>query len=68
LSVSALGNNRLEGAVVEIDLAKGSATLRGLQIDNPKGYDSDYAFLLSEVWIAIDIASLKAVRPSKHPT
>lgn len=43
----------------EIDLANGSATLRGLKIDNPSGYSSDYAFLLERVTIALDLASLK---------
>jgi hypothetical protein len=43
----------------EIDLAKGSATLWGLKIDNPSGYSSDYAFLLDRVTIALDLASLK---------
>lgn len=44
---------------VAIDLGKGSATLRGLTIANPAGYDSDYAFDLKEVTVAIDLASLK---------
>jgi hypothetical protein len=43
---------------VEIDLGKGSATLHGLKIDNPSGYDSSYAFLLEKVSVALDIASL----------
>ncbi len=44
---------------VAVDLGKGSASLQGLTIDNPRGYTSDYAFNLKEVTVAIDLASLK---------
>ena len=47
----------LEGTT--IDLVKGSATLRGLTIDNPGGYSSEYAFYLGQVTVALDLASLK---------
>jgi hypothetical protein len=43
---------------VELELAKGSATLQGLRIDNPEGYSSDYAFLLKKITVAINPASL----------
>lgn len=43
---------------VEIDLPGGRATLRGLVIDNPEGYDSDYAFSLATVRVDLDPGSL----------
>jgi hypothetical protein len=43
---------------VAIDLGSGSVSLQGLQIDNPVGYNSDYAFFLGEATVAIDTASL----------
>ena len=49
-------NVQLSG--VDIDLGNGSATLRGLEIDNPPGYTTDYAFQLDRVTVAIDLSSL----------
>ncbi|MEH6585834.1 MAG: hypothetical protein V7720_04705 [Halioglobus sp.] len=43
---------------VVLDLAKGSATLEGLKIDNPAGYESDYAFLLKRITVSVNPASL----------
>ena len=43
---------------VELDLAAGSATLKGLVIDNPPGYGTDYAFALDTVKVDLDPASV----------
>lgn len=43
---------------VELDLAAGSATLKGLLIDNPPGYSTDYAFALDTVKVDLDPASV----------
>ncbi|MEH6588962.1 MAG: hypothetical protein V7746_01835 [Halioglobus sp.] len=43
---------------VALDLGSGTVTLSGLQIDNPKGYKSDYAFLLKQVTVALNPGSL----------
>jgi hypothetical protein len=47
---------------VELDLSTGAGRLTGLTIANPPGYESDYAFNLNDIVIAISPASLtKAV-------
>lgn len=47
---------------VKIDLATGKGKLKGLTIDNPRGFDSDYAFKLDNIVVAVAPASLsKAV-------
>jgi hypothetical protein len=43
---------------VQIDLAAGSATLKGLVVDNPPGYRTDYAFALDTVTVDLDPASV----------
>lgn len=43
---------------VILDLGSGSVALEGLQIDNPKGYKSDFAFLLKKITVAVDTSSL----------
>ncbi|MHA7816614.1 MAG: hypothetical protein ACX93N_09070 [Pseudohaliea sp.] len=43
---------------VDLDLAAGSATLKGLVIDNPPGYGTDYAFALDTVRVDLDPASV----------
>jgi len=43
---------------VELDLAAGSATLKGLVVDNPPGYGTDYAFALDTVKVDLDPASV----------
>jgi hypothetical protein len=43
---------------VEIDLSTGEGRLTGLTIANPPGYDSDYAFELDDIVVAIAPASL----------
>jgi len=53
-----LTGTRVQLSGVEINLGNGSATLRGLEIDNPPGYTSDYAFELDRVTVAIDLSSL----------
>lgn len=43
---------------VKLDLSEGRGELHGLQIDNPKGYKSDYAFYLDEVALQVDPKTL----------
>ncbi len=43
---------------VEISLTEGRGELYGLQIDNPQGYSSDYAFSMGEVALQVDPGSL----------
>jgi uncharacterized protein involved in outer membrane biogenesis len=53
-----LTGTRVELEGVEIDLATGSATLRGLKIENPDGYKSGHAFLLKKISVGLDLKSL----------
>jgi hypothetical protein len=43
---------------VDIDLGSGRATLRGLEIDNPPGYASDYAFAVDTVTVDLQPSSV----------
>jgi hypothetical protein len=43
---------------VKLELTNGRGELHGLQIDNPKGYSSPYAFYLGEVALQVDPKSL----------
>lgn len=43
---------------VELSLTEGRGELYGLQIDNPQGYSSDYAFLMGEIALEVDPGSL----------
>ncbi|KGE04914.1 AsmA family protein [Pseudohaliea rubra] len=43
---------------VALDLAAGSATLKGLVIDNPPGYATEYAFALDTIRVDIDPKSI----------
>lgn len=43
---------------VDIDLSSGSGELKGLEIANPRGYSTAYAFRLKRVAVGIDLKSL----------
>lgn len=43
---------------VDVSIWSGEGSLKGLVIDNPDGYESDYAISLNRIDIAIDIESL----------
>jgi len=43
---------------VSVSPLSGSGSLSGLSIDNPEGFNSDYAFQLAEVSIALDTGSV----------
>jgi hypothetical protein len=43
---------------VKLEVTNGRGELHGLQIDNPKGYNSEYAFYLGEVALQVDPKSL----------
>ena len=43
---------------VKLELTSGRGELHGLQIDNPKGYSSEYAFYLGEIALQVDPKSL----------
>lgn len=43
---------------VELELSSGKGRITGLIIDNPPGYDSDYAFKLNDIIVAVQPASL----------
>ena len=45
---------------VELDLTTGKGQIKGLTIDNPKGFDSKYAFRLENVTLGVDLKSLSA--------
>lgn len=45
---------------VKLELTNGRGELHGLQINNPKGYSSAYAFYLGEVALQVDPKSLTA--------
>jgi hypothetical protein len=47
---------RLDAA--DVSLTSGKGTLRGLTIDNPKGYTTPHAFQLGEISVKIDVKSL----------
>jgi hypothetical protein len=43
---------------VDLALTAGRAELAGLTVDNPRGYDSDYAVKIGNATVALDVASL----------
>jgi hypothetical protein len=43
---------------VKLDLTTGKGQLSGLTIANPRGFDSDYAFRLEDITIALDLKTL----------
>ncbi|MEP1472867.1 MAG: hypothetical protein ABJK20_06640 [Halieaceae bacterium] len=43
---------------VELELSSGKGRITGLTIDNPPGYDSDYAFKLNDITVGIQPASV----------
>lgn len=45
---------------VNLDLKTGKGQIKGLTIDNPKGFDSKYAFRLENVVLGLDLKSLTA--------
>ncbi|HSP96407.1 MAG TPA: hypothetical protein VL049_04065 [Candidatus Dormibacteraeota bacterium] len=57
---SALVGTAVSVEAVEIALADGRATLRGLSIANPQGFSAPNALTLSEVEVGLDIRSLLA--------
>jgi len=42
----------------EVDVTEGRAALRGLDIGNPKGFETDYAFKLGAISVTIDTGSI----------
>ena len=55
---SALTGTPVQVEEVEIQLASGHATLRGLSIANPPGFSAPNALTLTEVGVGIDLRSL----------
>ena len=45
-------------ASVEISLQEGSAAINGLRIDNPAGFDTNYALQLDKAAVTLDLASI----------
>ena len=45
---------------VDLSLFSGKGEIRGLTIDNPDGFDTDYAFSLDRIVIALDVGSLRS--------
>ena len=45
---------------VDISLFSGKGEIRGLTIDNPDNFDTDYAFELDRILITLDIGSLRS--------
>lgn len=43
---------------VELELSTGKGRITGLTIDNPPGYDSEYAFKLNEITVGVQPASV----------
>ena len=41
-------------AQVNLDLAGGSAAIRGLEVGNPQGFSGDYAMKLNEIAVTLD--------------
>ena len=50
---------------VDIQLLHGASTIKGLRLNNPKGYSSTPAFSLDEITLDINLASLAAVKDGK---
>jgi len=48
---------------VAIDLMEGRASIYGLSVANPPGYEAPHAFTLGEITVAIDLASLEEQDP-----
>lgn len=40
---------------VNLELAEGKGSIQGLQVGNPKGFDTDYAFRLNEISMSLDV-------------
>lgn len=57
---SALTGTTVRLEAVELRLADGRATLRGLTVANPPGYRAAHAFALDEIEVRVDLGSLLA--------
>ncbi len=61
--IEAVGNEATQTPVqvedVEISLFSGKGEIRNLTIDNPDGFNTDYAFELGSISIHIDVASVR---------
>jgi hypothetical protein len=55
---SALTGTDVEVGAVDLALTAGRADIAGLTIDNPSGYDTDYAVRIGRASVALDVASL----------
>jgi hypothetical protein len=55
---SALTGTAVDVAGVDLALTDGRADLAGITIDNPRGYDTDYAVRIGHASVALDIGSL----------
>jgi hypothetical protein len=62
MAIEKYGSEAVQTAVrvdkVRIKLTEGTASISGLTIDNPPGFDAPHAFLLGEISVGIDIDSL----------
>ncbi len=45
---------------VDLSLFSGQGEIRGFTIDNPAGFDTDYAFSLDRIVFALDVGSLRS--------
>ena len=43
---------------VDVDLSSGKATLQGLYVGNPKGFETEYLTKLDEIKVALDLESI----------
>lgn len=62
--VEGVGSEATEAAVtideVDLSLLSGNGEIRGLVIENPDGFDADYAFSLDRIFLALDVGSLRS--------
>jgi hypothetical protein len=60
---SELAGTAVRVASVSIEITAGKGTIRGLTIDNPRGFESDHAFRLAEITLDIDAGSIQTREP-----
>lgn len=62
-SGSAVTGTRVDVDGVELALASGRAEIAGLTVNNPRGYDTDYAVRVGSATVEIDVGSLASDVP-----
>jgi len=60
---SAVTGTQVDAGSVELALTAGRASFAGLTVDNPRGYDTDYAVRVESATVELDVGSLAGEVP-----